>query len=346
MVRRPVMWRAKLAVPRPQVMAAAGGLVCVAGDQGVDWTASGAREVFQALNARDGSHRWTFTVRTGVRGMGVVDPPGLAVGPGYVYAGVDRLYCLRADDGAKVWSDPVPLTANLAAGSGAVYAVQSSLSALSSRDGTRLWSYAADAGAMPAPILIDGVIYMLGAGTQSSDVLAIRASDGVQLWASPGPGGGWLTCDGKTVCAVSGVGPGVQISGNSGPMPSQLWTYRASDGKLLYRSAANAGYSLAPAMAAGMAFTMTAQDENIPARVHAMDPGNGRVAWSYPVAPVTPAAGRGRIYTASTTGDLMALNAGDGTPVWQCPVRFTVGPVVADDTVYVCDNTTLYAVRA
>jgi outer membrane protein assembly factor BamB len=76
------------------------------------------------------------------------------------------------------------------------------------------------------------------------------------------------------------------------------------------------------------------------------DPGNGRTVWSYPGASAAPAAAHGRIYTASPAGDLIALNASDGTAVWQCPIRFTLGPLVAGNTVYVCDNTTVYAVRA
>jgi outer membrane protein assembly factor BamB len=342
--RRAAIWQAKVSVPRPQVMAAAGGLVCVAGDEGVYFNQGTARDMVQALNARDGSHMWTFTVRTGVRGMGFANPPGLAAGQGYVYVAVDRLYCLRAGDGAQMWTDPYPLTLNLAAGPDAVYAVQATLFALSSRDGTRLWSFAANAGAMPAPLLADGIIYVLGYGTQSN-VVAIRASDGARLWDSPGPGGGWLACDGKTVCAVSGVGPGVQIQGNAGPLPTQMWTYRASDGKLLYRSAANAGYSSPLAMTAGMVFTLTAGNGHTPSTLRAVDPVNGRTVWSYPGASAAPAAAPGRIYTASPDGNLIALNASDGTPVWQCPIRFTLGPLVAGSTVYVCDNTTVYAVR-
>jgi outer membrane protein assembly factor BamB len=342
--RRAAIWQAKVSVPRPQVMAAAGGVVCVAGDEGVYFNPSTARDTVQALNARDGSQMWTFTVRTGVAGKAYNDPPGLAAGQGYVYVALDRLYCLRARDGATVWSDPDPLTVNLAAGPDAVYAVQSALYALSSRDGTQLWSFGANASAMPAPVLADGIIYLLGYDTQTT-VMAIRASDGAELWQSPGPGGGWLACDGKTVCAVSGVGPGVQISGNAGPIPSQMWTYRASDGKLLYRSAANAGYSLPPVMSGGMAFALTAGDGHTPSKLHAVDPGNGRAVWSYPGASTGLAAARGTIYTSSPDGSLIALNASDGTAVWQCPIRFTLGPIVVGSTVYVCDNTTVYAVR-
>ena len=97
----------------------------------------------------------------------------------------------------------------------AVYAVQETLFALSSRHGTRLWSFAANAGPMAYPLLAGGVIYVPGSsmyGT-SSLMLAVRASDGIKLWESPGPGGGWLACDGTTVCAVSGLrdaGPGLR----------------------------------------------------------------------------------------------------------------------------------------
>jgi outer membrane protein assembly factor BamB len=77
-----------------------------------------------------------------------------------------------------------------------------------------------------------------------------------------------------------------------------------------------------------------------------VDPGTGRTAWSYPGASAAPTAARGRVYTASPASHLIALNASDGTPVWQCPVRVTLGPVAAGNTVYVCDNTTVYAVPA
>jgi outer membrane protein assembly factor BamB len=62
---------------------------------------------------------------------------------------------------------------------------------------------------------------------------------------------------------------------------------------------------------------------------------------------ISPArSSRGRVYTASPASHLLALNASDGIPVWQCPVRLTLGPVAAGNTVYICDNTTVYAVQA
>lgn len=343
--RRAAIWQATVTVPRPQVMAVADGVVCVAGDDGVYFNPGTAHDVVQALNARDGSYLWAFTVRAGGPGMDVADPPGLAAAPGYVYATFDRLYCLRAGDGARMWSGSSPFTTNLAAGPHAVYAVQETLFALSSRDGTRLWSFPADASAMPAPILAGGVIYVLGNGMQGTVVAAVRASDGARLWDSPGPGMGWLACDGTTVCAVSGLGADAQVTGNGGPFPSQMWTYRASDGKLLYRSAFNAGYG-PPAVTAGMAFAVTAGNGHRPAQLRAVDPGTGRTVWSYPGASTAPAAARGRIYTAGSAGALIALNAADGTPIWQCPIGVTLGPVIVGNTVYACDNTTVYAVPA
>jgi outer membrane protein assembly factor BamB len=335
--RRAPIWQAEVSIARPQVLAAADGVVCVAGDQGAYLTAS-AYERLQTLNARDGSHMWTFTVPTGRRGDSYLDPPNMAVSGGRVYAALDNLTCLRAGDGTKVWSDSVPVTINLAAGPDAVYAVQETLFALRSRDGSQLWSYPADATAMPAPVLVNGVLYLLGSDRRGdAAVLAIRASDGVRLWDSPGPDMGWLACDGSTVCAISGIG--MEPPANGVSPPTQLWTYQASDGRLLYKSAPDAGFNSAPAVTAGIACAFTG-------KLNAVNPANGQILWSSRTTGAQLAAARGRFYTSTPEGDLVALNAGDGAPVWQCPIRFTLGPVVAGNTIYVCDNTTLYAVRA
>src|SRR5689334_21329006 len=53
-----------------------------------------------------------------------------------------------------------------------------------------------------------------------------------------------------------------------------------------------------------------------PPGLHAVNPGTGRTAWSYPGASAAPAAARGRVCTASPAGDLIALNASDGAPAW------------------------------
>jgi outer membrane protein assembly factor BamB len=330
-VRRAAIWQAEVSFAGPRVIAAAGGVVCVAGDRG-PYVPVGGHDVVQALNASDGTRRWTFTARIGLPGTSAVDPPGMAVSGGRVYVAVNRLACLRASDGAKLWTDPSPLASNApVAGHDAVYVAPTSLFAVRGRDGARLWSFPTDAHS--APVLVNGVIYLLGAGVQ-----AIRASDGTKLWDSPGPGMGWVACDGHIVCAVSGSDM-VPPPGEPSP-PSQLWAWRASDGRPLWRSAANAGFG-APAMAAGIICAPTS------GRLLAVRPSDGRTLWSYPTtAPSVPVAAHGRIYTRTSAHELVALNASDGTPVWHFPTRFTLGPVVADNTVYVSDHTTVYAVRA
>jgi outer membrane protein assembly factor BamB len=337
--RRAAIWQARVAVPRPRVMAAAGGMVCVAGDMGARAPLRRWRDVVQALNAHDGSHRWTFAVRVGLRGTSAVDPVGVAAAGSRVYVAVNRLACLRASDGAGLWSAPSPLASNaLVAGHDAVYSAPTSLFALRDRDGARLWSFPTDANS--APLLVNGVIYLLGVGPQGGPVLlAIRASDGIGLWDSPGPRMGWLACDGQIVCAVSGSDM-EPPPGDEAP-PSQMWTWRASDGRPLWRSAANAGFSSPPAMTAGIACALTNR------ALLAVDPRDGRALWSYPAtAPAPPVAAHGRIYTRTPAHELVALNARDGTPAWHCPTRYTFGPHVAGNTVYVCDHTTVYAIPA
>lgn len=340
-VRRAAIWLAEVSFARPRVMAAAGGVVCVAGDMGVHPPVGSPRDrdVVQALNASDGTRRWTFTARVGAPGTSAVDPPGVAVSGGRVYVAVNRLAGLRASDGARLWTGPSALASNApAAGQDAVYVAPTSLFAVRGSDGARLWSFPTDAAS--DPVLVNGVIYLLGSGAHGHPaLLAVRASDGTRLWDSPGPGMGWLACDGHVVCAVSGSDM-VPPPGEPGP-PNQLWTWRASDGRPLWRSAANPEFGR-PTMAAGIVYAPTSGGELLAVR-----PSDGRTLWSYPTtAPTVPVAAHGRIYTGTSAHELVALNASDGTPVWHFPARFSLGPVVADDTVYVSDHTMVYAVPA
>jgi outer membrane protein assembly factor BamB len=218
-----------------------------------------------------------------------------------------------------------------------VYLAPASLFALRGTDGARLWSFPTDA--YSDPVLVNGVIYLLGAGAHGEPSLfALRASDGTRVWESPGPSMGWLACDGHVVCAVSGSDMQAP-PGEPGP-PGQLWTWRASDGRPMFRSAGRPGFG-PPVMAAGVVCVPAAGG------LHAMRPRDGRALWRYPTtAPTRPAAAHGRIYTQTSARALVALNAADGSPAWHCPVRFTLGPVVADGAVYVSDHRTVCAIPA
>jgi len=340
--RRAALWQATVSVPRPRVMAAAGGVVCVAADTGPYAPQSRARDVVQALNASDGLHRWTFTVRVGTPGGSFVDPPGLAVSGGRVYVAADRLSCLRASDGTQLWSaSPALVSSWPVAGPEAVYIAPMSLCALSRRDGTLLWTVTT--GVTSAPILINGVLYLLTAGSRRDPrVLAVRASDGTKLWDSPGPQTGWLASDGQILCAVSGSGvldPDAEPPPGDQPPPAQMWTWRASNGQLLWKSAPDAGFGAAPATTAGIACALTAGP------LIAVDPASGRPLWTYP-ATSPPVAANGKIYTTTPARHLIALNATDGTPAWTFPAPLTLGPLLADNTIYICDHTTIHAVPA
>ena len=151
------------------------------------------------------------------------------------------------------------------------------------------------------------------------------ASDGARLReVSPGPGDGWLAYDGTTVCAVSGVSPDAQPPPDAGPEPTQMWTSRqrrpaavpvTSQRWLLLTAGHDRGHGL----------RADGRERAHPPGLHAVNPGTGRTAWSYLGASAAPAAARGRVCTASPAGDLITLNASDGAPAWQCPIRVTLG---------------------
>ena len=232
----------------------------------------------------------------------------------------------RASDGATVWSVPSPLTTNLTAGPDAVYAVAVALYALNSRHGTRLWSCAANA--MTAPLLAGGVIYVPGCDTYSNTslMLAIRASDGRQTVGGLARPGRWmagLRRDDRlrrvrrqprrpaSARRRPGADPDVDLARQRRPAAVPVTSQR----RLLLTAGHDRGHGL----------RADGRERAHPPGLHAVNPGTGRTAWSYPGASAAPAAARGRVCTASPAGDLIALNASDGAPAWQCPIRVTLG---------------------
>ena len=75
-----------------------------------------------------------------------------------------------------------------------------------------------------------------------------------------------------------------------------------------------------------------------------MHASNGTKIWTYPTK-TAPVIAKGIVYAASAGGELVALRASDGRPMWHSPVLFTVGPVIAANAVYVSDVTNVYALR-
>ncbi len=123
-----------------------------------------------------------------------------------------------------------------------------------------------------------------------------------------------------------------------GPLADGAWredgivtNFPASGLAVQWRTPVGPGYS-GPSVARGSVFVMDRQNadpSNSCERILCLDANNGKIRWQhsysstylhvgYDSGPrVTPAVADGKVYTLGTMGDLICLNAADGSLVWQ-----------------------------
>jgi serine/threonine-protein kinase len=324
--RRTAIWQASVPFGPGAIMAVGADMVFVAGgSQGPHGN------VLHALSASHGTTKWRFTTQIGAI-------PSLAATARNLWVGLYPIYGLNPKDGATLWTSYYSPTSDMVAAGGSVYFMNATLNgysyliSLNGGDGTELWAYPDAVGSVSAPVVADGVVYVLG----SSQLWALRASDGRLIWQSGAPDGGSLATDGTILCGVyrSADIPSVQPQG-------ELLVWRASDGKLLWHSTPDGGFG-APALAAGVIYVVS-----VSGTLYALRARDGRQLWEYPAnVQTTPVIANGRVYAGSSAGGLVALRASDGIPIWQFPARISIGPVVAGSTVYVSNGTRVYAINS
>jgi len=305
-------WQAHVPFGHGAVLAAAGGLVVVAGGPG------GPRgNQVRALDAASGRPAWRHT------GSGVIDQ--VAATGQAVYLATDPVSAVRASDGSELWTSPHTALYGPVEADGTVYVAEGTLYALRARDGGLRWQYPADVTSHP--VVAGGMLYTLGVkggGSTRTVLHAIRTADGAHQWDTPAPPGGVLATDGQVVCAVEGEEVGE---------PGRLWVWRASDGRPLWHGPKDTGYG-APAVSGGVLYVVRADGTLIAYRA-----ASGTPLWTTPSAVgITPAVSAGVVYASDDFGRLAARRAADGTVTWTVPHRFTEGPLVVGQTVIVTNG--------
>ena len=304
-------WQAHVPFGHGAVLAAAGGLVIVAG--GLE----GPRgNQVRALDAASGRPAWRHT------GSGVIDQ--VAATDQAVYLATDPVSAVRASDGSELWTSPHTALYGPVEADGTVYVAEGTLYALRARDGGLRWQYPADVTSHP--VVAGGMLYTLGVrgGSRRTVLHAIRTADGAHQWDTPAPPGGVLATDGQVVCAVEGEEVGE---------PGRLWVWRASDGQPLWHGPRGTDYG-APAMSGGVLYVVRADGTLIAYRA-----ASGTPLWTAPsTVGITPAVSAGVVYASDDFGRLAARRAADGKVTWTVPHRFTEGPLVAGQTVIVTNG--------
>ncbi|PSK95986.1 outer membrane protein assembly factor BamB [Murinocardiopsis flavida] len=244
--------------------------------------------VFEPSDPLPGFQPWS--VRTG----GPIDWSPV-VADGTVYAGScdHKVYALDARTGQRRWRFTVHNGPTTMAGApavavhdGTVYAASTSdpvrtgvVFALDAATGRVVWRRDLPAGVRSSPAVVDGALYV---GCDDESLYRIDAATGDTQWraAMPGP------------------------CGTASPA--------VADGRVFMKVRA-ASYQL------GLADALHADGD--PAQVMALDAATGDLLWSHALrernaGPDTGAVRDGVLYIGSSSGELSALSAETGTPLW------------------------------
>lgn len=162
-----------------------------------------------------------------------------------------------------------------------------------------------------APVIADGRVYVLDAGTRLS---AIDASTGARFWSVD------IESEGSR---SSGGGGGVAIVGGTlfvATGQAQVLAIDASTGKEQWRTTLTAPFRAGPTVANNRVLAISADNQ-----VHALDAQTGRKLWS--TAGITESAGlygtsspaiEGPIAVATfSSGEIFAMRADNGRTVWN-----------------------------
>jgi outer membrane protein assembly factor BamB len=262
-----------------------------------------------ALRSSDGTQLWSksisHTTRTGGWPGAFSDPiSGLpVVADGHVYVGL----------------------ANTQGGIGMIVALRAS-------DGRELWHRQIDhfnPRLIDRPLSAgDGMVFVAGIG-------ALRAADGSLAWSGIADGAPVYHDSVVYINALFGPGPGTHIRALNARDGRELWT---SDNLRGPDSAPRVIRTLGVGNDMVYVSLITAENGS-QAYLAALDKANGTQRWLVPLPgePEGTAASNGVIYVG-TTGNLVALNAANGSSLWrQSTGSFVIyhQPQVAGDVVFV-----------
>ncbi len=233
-----------------------------------------APESIYALRGSDGKQLWQYRITESNNSKPLVIVDGLV----YVYNG-QTLYILRASNGTLAWSadnlqtdySNVMLMTNGAVYYGAygyIYARQAS-------DGKELWQYRINGSScfVLQFASVQGAVYVSASCTdgykQPNQTIALRASDGEQLWDATNIGGHFTVTDG-IVC--------VYDTQWAYPSIDPIYALRMSDGKLLWRFQLKQDIFTPQVWVPGNGLVYEVLDNHL----YVLRSSDGELAWSLP----------------------------------------------------------------
>lgn len=286
-----------------------------------------------ALSASDGSERWNVST-----GGSVKSSPAVVNDTVFVGSNDGRLYALNATDGTERWtvttggavrSSPTVVADTVYVGSddGNVYAIRTS-------NGTQRWSVTTGGAVKSSPAVAKSLVYV---GSDDNSVYALNATDGSQRWN---------VATGSSIRSSPAVENRTVYAGS---LDQSLYALNASDGTQRWRSSLGNDVRSSPAVMDGTVYVGTVPTGSKPRRtLHALNTADGTERWPFPIdVKSSPAVVDGVVYVGSVDNHVYAVNASDGTEIWNVPTGNDVvsSPAVVDGVVYVgSDDGNVYAI--
>ncbi|WP_332310377.1 outer membrane protein assembly factor BamB family protein [Altererythrobacter lutimaris] len=309
--------------------------------------------VVHALDAQNGTRRWTYRMQLEGKLENSAFGGGASIANGRVYAtnGVGEVIALNAETGAEEWkvqpAGPLRGSPTIAFGQIFVMTQDNQIFALDANTGAQIWQEsgsATQAGVfgVAAPAAGQGTVL---AGYSSGELSAYRYENGRILWAdalartSISTEVGSLTDIDADPIIDSGR---VYALGQGGRMAA----YELVTGQRIWEL--NLAGISTPAIAGEWIFTLT--DD---ARLLAIARSSGKVRWiaqlqrykdekdrQGPIFWTGPVLAGGNLWVASSRGALYKISTGEGSATLYRDLDESVSlpPVVANDTLYILDD--------
>jgi eukaryotic-like serine/threonine-protein kinase len=316
------LWNSTLSWSTVQSPVVADGFVYVESVVSLSSTTS-----LSCINASTGTQVWSRTDNFG----------SFTVANGYVYVGATILagasykqgvvYCLKASDGAELWSSYVngyvggsPVVVGDRVYVGAyTYSLSTdtaigSIYALNAATGAKIWTYLAPAGTrFDSLVVANGYVYAVSAAyiekdnSWASAVFAFHASNGQKTWNYTITGYfGSLIVTGGNVYVYRNMDTGRNVG------PASILAIGAENGSLIWN------YTTSDTVSDFTFANSTVYGVTSFGNVSALDASNGTVIWNYKdyskLGSVLVA--NGYLYVSSTVG-VSCFNAYTGARIWN-----------------------------
>lgn len=289
----------------------------------------------RALDENDGSEIWSKSFSYEVTG------PTIAEGLAFVSVrdtGGDNLFALDVSDGSEIWTLSVPLsddTANPTYHDGRLYhgTDEGKLYSISATDGSINWDITISDQYVVPPAVADGTIYT---SVTDGTIRAYSAADGTEEWS-------FLTDNINDNLSAPTYHNGVVYVGDDDG--GNVWAINASDGSKIWKQDTPNVETHSPTIYDDKIIVSGSSEY-----LQALDINTGSKLWSRNLSGEfsysKPAIADGVVYVAFELGSIFAVNASDGSTVWNATANSNIytSPSVVNGRVYIQDwNADVYA---